>query len=1188
MRNSKFIKFLALAAAVGCAGVFQARAELSTPAEKAKRRVTYEQRKAAAAARKRARPSSVYTVTQPTGGLTPCPPATPGGYPDYNNCANFALSPLPTQVGDAVFGGIRKFVDRLPGVGPENANNLGQYIPIATKNTSLYPGSDYYDLGLVEYTQQMHSSLPPTKLRGYKDLAGGDGRAHYLGPLIIARRDTPVRIKFTNQLPTGAAGNLFLPVDKSIMGSGEGPMNADGTPCDPGMEDCAEYTQNRATIHLHGTDAPWISDGTPHQWLTPAGENTPYKKGVSFRNVPDMVGFSSASIPSPHDGDGMGTFFWPNQQSSRFMFFHDHAYGITRLNVYAGNAAGYLLTDAAEDGLIDSGVLPNLGGVYRYGIPLIIQDKTFVPDQTQLNAQDPTWDNNAWGGFGNLWMPHVYMANQSPLFPDGVNPFGRWHYGPWFWPPATNVLHGPVGNDPGTPIPSVTPESWLDTPVVNGTAYPVLPVQRKAYRFRVLNGANDRFFHLGLYYADPANPTEVKMVPADPNTQFPAHWPAGDNRMGGVPDPATQGPDIIQIGNETGFLPDPAILPVTPIGRNLDTMSMTVTNAAEKTLLLAPAERADIIIDFSKVPAGISKVILYNDAWAPFAAGDTRNEYFTGQEDMTELGGAPTILPGYGPNMRTLMQFQVSGPAQAPFNVAALQAALPAAYAASRDPAIVPEGVQGGIFDNTLTFSTAPGSVPIANPLEMKMLTDEPFDEEYGRMMGTLGLELPFTDALTQTGLLKKYIDTPTEVMKEGGLQLWKFTHNGVDSHPIHFHLFNVQLINRVDWAGVMSPPDDNERGWKETLRMNMLESVYVAMKPKMATFPFPVPQSVRPLDPTMPLGTMMQFNNVDQFGNPLVPPIVNELTNFGHEYVWHCHILSHEENDMMRPMVYQLPPGQPQDVTAVTGSVTDPVTELPVPVAQVSFSLPLDQTGGLTPLYTVTSSSGAVVGTGSASPITVYGLVIASTYTFTVTASNYAGSGPVSEPSAVLTWAGVPAAPTSVVAVAGDQQATISFRPPADNGSPILFYTVTSGPDVNVASGPGSPITVTNLADGNPFTFTVTATNAVGESLPSLPSNIIIPGQAPRKPSGLKAVTVASSYVLLNWTDNADNEQGYTIERSADGGVTWTVVGTTGVNAGFFRAGSLTTRTKYVFRVQAFNGNGVSAYSSALTVTTR
>ena len=114
---------------------------------------------------------------------------------------------------------------------------------------------------------------------------------------------------------------------------------------------------------------PWISDGTPHQWTTPAGENTCYPKGVSVQNVPDM----------PDPGPGSETFFYTNQQSARLMFYHDHAYGITRLNVYAGEAAGYLLTDAVEQDLIARGILPDVG------TPLVIQDKTFVDPNTVLD-----------------------------------------------------------------------------------------------------------------------------------------------------------------------------------------------------------------------------------------------------------------------------------------------------------------------------------------------------------------------------------------------------------------------------------------------------------------------------------------------------------------------------------------------------------------------------------------------------------------------------------------------------------------------------------------------------------------------------------------------------------------------------------------------------------------------------------
>jgi hypothetical protein len=94
---------------------------------------------------------------------------------------------------------------------------------------------------------------------------------------------------------------------------------------------------------------------------------------------------------------------------------------------------------------------------------------------------------------------------------------------------------------------SIVPEAFLDTPVINGIAYLSTTVEPRAYRFQVLNVSNGRFINLQLYHADSANSTEVKMVPAVKTTGFPATWPT-DGRERGVPDPATAGPPMIQIG----------------------------------------------------------------------------------------------------------------------------------------------------------------------------------------------------------------------------------------------------------------------------------------------------------------------------------------------------------------------------------------------------------------------------------------------------------------------------------------------------------------------------------------------------------------------------------------------------------------------------------------------------------------
>jgi hypothetical protein len=157
------------------------------------------------------------------------------------------------------------------------------------------------------------------------------------------------------------------------------------------------------------------------------------------------------------------------------------------------------------------------------------------------------------------------------------------------------------------------------------------------------------------------------------------------------------------------------------------------------------------------------------------------------------------------------------------------------------------------------------------------------------------------------------------------GTQIWKITHNGVDTHAMHWHMFDVQVINRVGWDGAIRPPDANELGWKDTVRMNPLEDIIVALRPIIPDVPFDLPNSIRPLDVTAPLGTPLKWVpgvNVDPTNEPVT--VNNQLVNFGWEYVWHCHLLGHEENIMMRPIVIGVAP-KPASVltaTAVTGGI--------------------------------------------------------------------------------------------------------------------------------------------------------------------------------------------------------------------------------------------------------------------------
>lgn len=1096
--------------------------------------------------------------------------------PDYFGSANWAYSPP-----------LRKFVDALPGLGATNKNALGQYIPVAIPDTKTYPGSDYYEIAVVEYTEKMHSDLPVTTNRGYVQLstsvvpgskvpltkkdgttklllpnglqAIGVDKPHFMGPAIVADSNRPVRIKFYNLLPTGAEGNLFIPVDTTVMGAGMGSMNMSGNV----MEE--NFTQNRANIHLHGNNTVWISDGTPHQWITPAGEQTHYPQGVSVVDVPDM---NVNDVKSPTDG--ATTLYYTNAHSARLMFYHDHSYGITRLNVYAGEAAAYILTDKVEKDLIngtnESGVNPGLMKVLPdLGIPLVIQDKTFVDANTVLNT-DPTW---SWGTTpgtpktGDLWYPHVYSPAQNPYDLSGANTFGRWMYGPWFWPPTTDIKHGTIQNPyydpinapwqppviPSIPNPSAPGESFMDTPLVNGTAYPYIEVDPKTYRFRVLNAANDRFFNLQMYVADTAGytipgtnfGTEVKMVSAAGTPGIPADLPSG------IPDPLMKGPDWIQIGTEGGFMPAPAVIPSQPITWNLAATNFNFGNVDQHSLLLGTAERADVVVDFSKY-AG-KTLILYNDAPAAFPAGDARYDYYTGNEDLTGEGGAPSTKAGYGPNIRTIMQIRVANttPAQ-PYDVDALIAAFAkttekrGVFEVSQEPIIIPQAaynsaynvtdlpadptkafVQQHEFNKTFQPINSKGILQpaVTMPLQPKAMQDEMGEvfDDYGRMSGYLGLTAPVSSSANSPFIAYGYPSPPVDIFQgiedlnatpigtqADGTQIWKITHNGVDTHTIHTHLFAAQLVNRVAWDGAMMEPDANELGFKETFRVNPLEHTIIAMRPKVPSgsqLPFEVPNSVRLIDPTMPEGAeLMQPPPTGWFdpqGNPITQ-ILNHKVNFGWEYVYHCHILSHEEMDMMHSMIVAVKPKAPTMLTA-------------------------NQTGnGAKKIVVLTWKDNSINETS-----------------FVVERAT-SKDGP---------WTNLKTLPSN----------STTYTDPVGNTKDVYYYRVFASNTVGDTVTPGFPTKTAN----SDF------------------SNVVSPGmvlaEPPAAPTNLTA-TLQGMQVLLTWKDNANNETGYIIQRATDSNFTANLVeNTVPANTTTFRTGNLSQRTLYYFRIKAINDFGQSVW---------
>jgi FtsP/CotA-like multicopper oxidase with cupredoxin domain len=1172
---------------------------------------------------------------------------------------------------------LRKFVDTLPGLTSGNTNTFavgqsGNYLSVAVADTSTYPGSEYFIIGVVEHTQWMHSDLQkPTILRGYVQLyprlserplgasnpptkavdtltgqalpapvplyypkADGTGldltkpiywpgtiktdpntgnvtgeqvyaynQPNYLGPTILTMKGTPVRSQMVNLLPIGRAtldtngsvtarnGDIFLPVDESLGGAGLTPAGD-------------KYPQNRAAFHLHGGDSPWISDGTPHQWITPAADPSPYKAGSRVMNAPDM----------PFPGEGSLNVYYPNDQSARLMWYHDHTFGLTRQNAYGGEAAGYVIMDAAEMALLNGGSLstPNGSVTISKAIPnglldqivLVIQDKTFVPDD--IAVQDSKWDTKAWGQPGDLWFPHVYepfqlwgstapAAGTDPLNPAnniGTNPAGRWDYAVndldgTYLPPKVGATradtdYGLVAFPDGSYAdgkpgkgPSATPESYMDTPVINGVAYPVMNVEPKAYRVRFLNGANDRYFNISLWKAAPsasvtdpatgkatAPNTEVTIIPFG-STQTDANGNVinTSNDPAGIPDPTTAGPSIIQFANESGFLPQPVVHKPTLMSFDINGEEIA------GDFYLAAAERADTVIDFSQF-AG-QTLIMYNDGTAPVPGGDPRYDYYTGNADQSAFGGAPTTQAGYGPNTRTLMQIRVAALPDGAATPAAydptdtggaLATELPKVYTATAEPHVV--GALTGAADQNLgalpasvdasanTMLLADGSTV---PLTIKTIHGYT-DANIGRLIAQLGTELPPQGNAAAAPTPLSYIDMPTEILSHDEVQYWWIKNYDVDNHPMHFHLFNVQVLgHRLHTDGSLRPPTPDELGWKETVKNWPGEDVIVAVKPKTPQLPFGLPNSVRTLDPTMHPGatandvlygkTVADGVNTPyafaQYDLDATSPsygaskaVSNSTFNFGWEYVWHCHILGHEENDLMRPMVFK------------------PVIAMSAAPSNVSVD-----------------ASGTV---GWTDPTPAY----------------------------LLDSAGVPSLDANglrqpVPNTKGNQTNEIGFRV---ERATVTIANGIATPGAFVALAPSSTVVdsrVNTLANANSlkdapapstdYQYQVVSVNEAGESISTVASLV----QAPAAVTGLTVAALTARTLTLNWVDASSNEEGFSVESSLDGGANWNAVTGSPVlpNVSTLAVSGLLPATPYQFRVAPIKASLTSYVPQYATV---
>jgi spore coat protein A, manganese oxidase len=517
-----------------------------------------------------------------------------------------------------------------------------------------------------ESTQAMHPQLPLVKVWGYNQDVGKTGG--YLGPTIELDKNSSTTVELTNKLPN----NHFLPVDSTVAGS--------------------RGINSRILTHLHGGFVSGTNDGNPY------ATQDEYEFGETQQVT------------------------YPPHPRATTLWYHDHALGMTRLNVYAGLAGFVRMRDQN-----DTGKEPNPLGIPggKYEVPILLQDKTFSGGQLFYSAT-------------NTWIPEFF------------------------------------GN----------------TPVVNGAVQPFLTVEPRMYRLTFLNGSQSRFYNLELA--------------------------VGNNA----------GPVFHQIGSEGGMFD-------APVRTN--------------RILLLPAERADVIVDFSG---------------------------FAGQNIELQNRSLPKgVVSPATPRIPSLMQFRVGGQVTSP-------------------PETTPKSVPG-----TLTGGSKPdmgGEIPA----KTRYITLEEVLDAAGNPLW-----------LQMNG---HRFDAPVDEMPtEDTIEDWSFVNISADTHPIHMHLTNFQVMGRRPINGVLYAQDlANARAVAEN-------------KP----LPFPA-------RPTPPL--LLQNNTIDPgpyYVGPEVPPAANEtgwkdtvganpnqVTRIRQmfdlpegaegsspdsperQYVYHCHILEHEDNDMMRP----------------------------------------------------------------------------------------------------------------------------------------------------------------------------------------------------------------------------------------------------------------------------------------------
>ena len=517
-------------------------------------------------------------------------------------------------------------------------------VPLPVPPKAVPGDGGVYRISADDFQQTLHPNLQLVNVWGYDD---GTTKL-YPGPTIEVHKDDTTMVEFTNKLP----GTHLLPVDPDLVGD----------------RDIAP----RILTHLHGGFVSGENDGNPY-----ATQNE-YKTG-SVAGATQRVTY-------------------PPQPRATTLWYHDHALGMTRLNVYAGLAGYFLIRDDNDTGE-EEGLKANKIGIPggAYEIPIVIQDKSFAGGQL-FYSDEAEWE----------------------------------------------------------------PEFFGDTIVINGAVQPFLTVEPRMYRLRFLNGSQSRFYHFKL------------------------------------------GPTFNQIGSEGGMFDAPVSL---------------------KSILLLPAERADVIVDFTGLDG--RDLVLQNRA-------------------LPEGVVSPAT-----PNLGSLMQFPVRS----------------ASVTTPPGPTSIPMSLPG-----TLPNFGDPG------PANYRYITLEELLDSDG-------------DPIQLQINGREFDDPVDEKPSSGSIEDWFFVNISADTHPIHMHLTHFQVIGRAPLDGAAyAAALDAARQAGTTLPNNTIDPTPFLLGPEVQP-----PRNEQGWKDTVGAHPNQVTRIRQQFdlSAGVLPP---------QKYVYHCHILEHEDNDMMRP----------------------------------------------------------------------------------------------------------------------------------------------------------------------------------------------------------------------------------------------------------------------------------------------